>query len=300
MNISDERAEENAARSRLQGEDLVRNHLEHHIAQNPGESSDYVSWMATLHPENAEVVIDQRFFVPGNPWWTIYEETKNANIPTATAVAIADGDEHQQRVEEGHQTPANKYSSSPPEPSFCLICSPVDTFAGILVTFHAILGVFICEILALLLCYWPASMFYHLAQCFNPPCTGIWYSVLMMFYHLFAFTDSIVLLTSVLVTEIVAVLGWLTSLCTGGVLRAKFWHQYIRRVCHGLRIVFRRGCNGDPPRHFVLFGVEKEETPESVVAADQPNVKKEGQIHEQAPIPVEHIAIPEPERECKW
>ena len=34
----------------------------------------FVTWIATLHPENADVTIDQRFFVSGNPWWAIYED----------------------------------------------------------------------------------------------------------------------------------------------------------------------------------------------------------------------------------
>lgn len=63
--VEDEEAELEATRHRYHASMLVRDHLETHAANNPGASSDYVTWIATLHPENADVTIDQRFFVPG-------------------------------------------------------------------------------------------------------------------------------------------------------------------------------------------------------------------------------------------
>ena len=61
----DEEAILQAARHRYEASVLVRNHLESHAVNNPGASSDYVTWIATLHPENADITIDQRFFIPG-------------------------------------------------------------------------------------------------------------------------------------------------------------------------------------------------------------------------------------------
>ena len=61
----DEEAALEAARHRYQASVLVRDHLESHAVNNPGASSDYVTWIATLHPENAEITVDQRFFIPG-------------------------------------------------------------------------------------------------------------------------------------------------------------------------------------------------------------------------------------------
>jgi hypothetical protein len=61
----DEEAEYQAAMARRHGSEIVRDHLETHAANNPGASSDYVTWIATLHPENADITIDQRFFIPG-------------------------------------------------------------------------------------------------------------------------------------------------------------------------------------------------------------------------------------------
>ena len=61
----DEALELEAARNRHRASMIVRDHLESHAANNPGASSDYVTWIATLHPENADIAIDQRFFIPG-------------------------------------------------------------------------------------------------------------------------------------------------------------------------------------------------------------------------------------------
>jgi hypothetical protein len=61
----DEEAEYQTAMARRHASEMVRDHLETHAANNPGASSDYVTWVATLHPENADITIDQRFFIPG-------------------------------------------------------------------------------------------------------------------------------------------------------------------------------------------------------------------------------------------
>lgn len=61
----DEEAEYQAVMARRHAGELVRNHLETHAVNNPGASSDYVTWIATLHPENADITIDHRFFIPG-------------------------------------------------------------------------------------------------------------------------------------------------------------------------------------------------------------------------------------------
>ena len=58
-----------------------------------------MTWIACLHPENAEVTIDQRFFIPGNPWWTVYEGAKR-DIPTATAVPVSGVPEQSQASSE--------------------------------------------------------------------------------------------------------------------------------------------------------------------------------------------------------
>jgi hypothetical protein len=70
----DEEAAYQAAMARRHASELVRDHLETHATNNPGASSDYVTWIATLHPENADITIDQRFFIPGE--WPLRQPTQ--------------------------------------------------------------------------------------------------------------------------------------------------------------------------------------------------------------------------------
>lgn len=65
--VSDEEAQAQAqaavTASREAGIATIRNHCELHLISNP--TSTYVTWIATLHPENAHVTIDSRFLIPG-------------------------------------------------------------------------------------------------------------------------------------------------------------------------------------------------------------------------------------------
>jgi hypothetical protein len=205
-----------------------------------------VTWIATLHPENADITIDQRFFIPGkscsrydgfvnflherkthkqlksidlfhegNPWWTIYEETKNNQIPTATAVPVESVEQPHDQTQQGQVSNTSNGSPSPKAKSdshtdssmFCMTCSPIDMVTGYSVSLAALFAVFLCEFLALALCYFPASITYNTAQLFTPPnpCTGIVYSFLMIVYFSFALCDSVVLIASVIVTEALAI-----------------------------------------------------------------------------------------------
>jgi hypothetical protein len=246
---SDAQADAQASQARQQGTNLVRSHLSNHLDQNRGRSSEYVTWIATLHPENAEVTIDQRFLIPGNPWWTVYEEGSKLHqeLPTATAVHFVEG------TSSGEGGDEETRSSHPPMPHFCLRCSPIDLFVGGLFSFHALLVVLILETLASVL-YLLSAVFYHMAACLNPPnvVTGILYGFLMILYWSFALPDSILLLCSVIVTEFLAALSWFVCLLFGGVLQANYWHQYIRRICHVARHYCRARCCSKPPRHLFL------------------------------------------------
>mmetsp|Transcript_859 Transcript_859/g.1571 ORF Transcript_859/g.1571 Transcript_859/m.1571 type:complete len:93 (-) Transcript_859:2009-2287(-) len=80
MSNDDEEAEIQAVMARRHASEMVRDHLETHAANNPGTSSDYVTWIATLHPENAEITIDQRFFIPGVCLWNLMACCWNARL----------------------------------------------------------------------------------------------------------------------------------------------------------------------------------------------------------------------------
>ena len=248
----DPEAQQQAEYSRQEARNVVQDHLHHHTETNPGRSSDYVTWIATLHPENADVTIDQRFFVPGNPWWTIYEDTKN-NMPTATAIAINEDEDIEQQEQ---PRPPMKDGRSRQGPSLCLVCSPVDTAFGLFVLAFAIMGTLLSEGFGLFLCYVPAFICYHIGNVFGEPnvLTGIWYSFFMVCYYACALCDSVCLLISVVYTEILAIVAYLVGLVTGGVLMARFWHQYNRRVCHGIRIALRnKHYISNPTRDFMFF-----------------------------------------------
>ena len=273
INDDDVAAEAEAAQARRHASEVVRNHLETHASLNPGASSDYVTWLATLHPENADVTIDHRFFVPNNPWWTIYEDVKyhgGGVVPvTATAVPVNDDETnnaHEQSPQglpnssssssaSGGAAKKGKYKTNTPPP-FYLVCSPLSLMTGFFVGIMAIFGTFLCEFLALLLCHYPAVLFYKTSKtCFSPtgPFTLLPYSIFMLLYSCLAFVDSLVLLTSVILVEAMAIVGYTVQLITGGILMASFWHQYTRRSCHGIRVMFRQcSTNSEPSRHFIF------------------------------------------------
>eukprot|EP00980_Cylindrotheca_fusiformis_P016039 scaffold4724_cov108-Cylindrotheca_fusiformis.AAC.4 len=257
---NDEDAAAEAARARQNAQGIVRDHLNNHVVHNKGAGSDYVSWIATLHPENAEVTIDQRFLVPGNPWWAIYDQTVN-NLPLATAIAVPeeeyqhysqDDEEEGRRPGTGSAGATKRPQDRPPVPHFLLRCNPVDLFCGLLIIFHALLATLIAEGLALAF-YIVAAIAYHVAQCFgnSNPLTGIVYSFCMIFYFAFALADTILLFASVMATELVDLLGWFFSFLTGGIWVANRRHQFIRRICHSIRCALRHP-NLNPPRDFLL------------------------------------------------
>jgi hypothetical protein len=52
--------------------EVIRTHLVDHLLRNPDAS--YQSWVAVLHPENAQVTLDGRLWTDGNPWLTVWDE----------------------------------------------------------------------------------------------------------------------------------------------------------------------------------------------------------------------------------
>lgn len=255
----DQRAALEAARHRQDAQNLVREHLENHVAHNPGASSDYVTWIATLHPENADVTIDYRFFVPGNPWWTIYEDTKNNQIPIATAVPVSnlsDTVREEEDLEQGEKADPEQplpkqdvvtktttsHSKEEPPPHCCLTCNPIAYVTGLAILAPAAFAVLAIELVAFVFLYVPSTLLYHAGQAFAPPniCTCLLYFVFMSLYCAMALADSIVLVASVLCTECIGVVGLLVGFLTGGCLWAKHLQQSIRKTCHGIRIAFRR------------------------------------------------------------
>jgi len=264
--------------ARAAGETIIRRHLDNHLAHNGGGSSDYISWIATLHPENAQVEIDERFFIPGNPWWSIYEETVDIPYATAVAVPAADaGDERTQHQQSNvaqnaeHEEDVQCISSNTSHvtddafagqeveshvrrqeelPHFCLRCNPVDMGLGILSTCLAIVITFITELTALIF-YFVAAFFFHAAKAIGPPraFTACLRNFYMIMYFVFAMVDSALLLSSVIAAESCGMVGWIVGCLVGGIWIANKRHQFVRRICHRIRWAFRHS-HLEPPRTF--------------------------------------------------
>jgi len=242
---------ERAEAARQEGRNIVRSHLRNHVVHNTGRSSDYVSWIATLHPENADVTIDRRFLIPGNPWWTIYESEKT-RLPSATAVEVT-VDHHN---EHGEGAGSNQ-SYQPKLPHPLLQCSPVVVFVGIFVWSFAVFGVVLAEALSLIP-YIFSMVLYNLARPCNPPgpATAFFYNLLMAFYQVSAAIDSMALLISVAAGEITAATGWFFVVCFGGVWTANYQHQCIRVTCHAIRSISRSHCKYPERSFFLCCGSE--------------------------------------------
>jgi len=274
-----------AARHREHAQAMVREHLQNHASHNPGRSSDYVTWIATLHPENADIAIDQRFFVPGNPWWTIYEETKkNSEIPVADAIPVTNSPtkEEDDDIEGGTldtTLDTSKMCTSDGEGSdddggggkeksahCCQTCNPIALFFGLVLSVVSFVIVLCYELISLLLCHLPAALFYHAGQAFAPPniCTCFLYMTFMIVFCAFSFADSMLLLASVLVTECLALAALVVGFLTGGCLWANHLQQHIRKLCHGIRVVFRKKTSSpdptaQPPRGILCCGQAPDE-----------------------------------------
>jgi hypothetical protein len=195
-----------AARARRIGTNIVRSHLQTHLDNNP--DSSFMTWIATLHPENASVTIDERFFIPGNPWQTVYQEAitmaERPQRPQPPHRQTMQSDEarpeqpaHQAQkvrpVEDANNDDSSSssiYAASPaaappPTPassaghssdSFCgprtveLLrhCSPVDLLIGTILGLTLIATVVGLEVTALFV-YCCAALFYHLLTTFLSP-----------------------------------------------------------------------------------------------------------------------------------
>lgn len=240
----DERARQQAARHRQDAQNLVRDHLRNHAQHNPGASSDYVTWIATLHPENADITIDRRFFVPGNAWWSIYEETKNTStvVPVAEAVPVSNDGASKNEEDLEKEGESSYHDLEIQQPNWCQTCNPIALSLGLAIILLAIGIVVALELLALVAFYLPSCFLHHSGQAFAPPniCTVVLYAFFMILYWGFWLADYMVLLSSVLVTECLGMAALAIGFFTGGCLWARQLHQYLRRVGHCVRVQFRK------------------------------------------------------------
>jgi hypothetical protein len=145
----------------------------------------------------------------GNPWWTIYEDTKNNRpIPFAKAVpvsnnrrdttsntaatstgpskdveaggaaAVEDCDETSEESSSDHDVAPNgsrwrrrrtQGRGYVGPPHFCLTCNPIGMVCGLAISLPALVVVLSLELVALLVFHLPATLFYRCARAFAPP-----------------------------------------------------------------------------------------------------------------------------------
>ena len=178
-----------------------------------------------------------------------------------TAVRVTDNDDEERgRIRDDQQLQTDDEVNQPPNdnkmPSFWKTCSPLGILFGLLISLPTMVVVLCLEMVALLIYYFPSVVFFHTARAISPPncCTGIFYAIFLLLYYIFSFVDSILLLVSILVSEVLAIVASILGFFTGGIMWSHYLHQHIRRLCHGIRIVFRQNsccccCQNNPPRN---------------------------------------------------
>ncbi len=205
-----------ASSAREKGITLIRNHLEAHLKQNPGSS--FVTWIATLHPENATVVIDERFLIPGNPWWAVYEDAKE---PLKKENAVTES--------------TNEFQ---PNKGF------LDCVVGYTLLVVSILITFSLEVVSTAIFAIECSFGWFCDSLTLTPFTSILYGSFWLTEQILHFVRLVILLVSTLVVETLAGTGLV--LCTILSLNTEVgrsWHQHIRRTSHLTRWACREPLN---------------------------------------------------------
>jgi hypothetical protein len=223
-----------AAAARAQGTDLIRHHLNHHLEQNP--HSTYVTWIATLHPENAVVAIDPRFLIPNNPWLTVYEDavqhhrsnsSNDDGTPTSAVIIDSPHDDDKGNV--------------------CGRRGLLDLIVGWSLTIAAVLVTFSLELVAMYLLFSIWLCFKTTSKdrggCFGPPLNIlklIPFCICHLILAIFILLNAVVFVLSILAVEMIAAISFL--ICTLFSLSCKVGldhHQRTRRIAHLIRWAFR-------------------------------------------------------------
>lgn len=250
---SDEEAQAVAVAAREEATDSIREHCESHLSLNP--DSSYVSWIATLHPENAHVTIDSRFMIPGNPWLTVWEEAK---------------DELQKNGGGREYDDVLVTPSAPPDPSASPASAVVhgqddgiqharkcegsflDFIIGNALVLVCVVASFAFELVASY-CYVSYWLCMKVVKMCSPPnvCTFLPFFIAYVIGSCFQLIDMLLLFVGVIVVESVAAANYvIVTILAFSHRRGKKMHQLTRKVPHMTRWAFRQTHfkNWDPPR----------------------------------------------------
>mmetsp|Transcript_13263 Transcript_13263/g.23753 ORF Transcript_13263/g.23753 Transcript_13263/m.23753 type:complete len:316 (+) Transcript_13263:94-1041(+) len=250
---SDEEAQAFASAARDQGIATVRHHCDQHLEQNP--DSSYVTWIATLHPENARVVIDPRFLIPNNPWMAVYEEasddlrkggrhyfsddaTSDTTVsPAPTAPPLDDDKDNDDDQEAAAGTKLGRSLIDVLIGAFLLLFSVSFTFSFELAASYCYLSYWLCS--KIVASCSPRNMY-----------TSLPLLVAFTIGQSFHLMDILLLFVSTIVVESIAAANYL--LCTIFACshsNGKSMHQITRKLPHLIRWAFRQKFEGwNPPR----------------------------------------------------
>jgi hypothetical protein len=222
-------------------------HCEQHLSLNP--NSSYVTWIATIHPENAAVSIDPRFLISGNPWLTVYNE------------AIEDLQKNQQR----RVVPSKEVSPTPSAPPLdqddhvaqkkkkCVggSGSLLDYVIGTALILVSVAASFAIELIAAYcyLSYWLCHKI--VATCSPLRCwTCLPLSIAYILGKVFQVLDTVLLFVSIIIVECIAIVNYVVcTILACSAERGKSMHQMTRKLSHLIRWAARKKFEKwSPPR----------------------------------------------------
>jgi hypothetical protein len=207
------------------------------------EDSSFMSWTATLHPESAVSSTDPRLETTSS-WATVYHETcggdNNENVPIAIQV-VPLGEEDQPHP---HQEERNHYDTESQLPSAEIDATnePMSTTSvsrpqpwkhsnliDLILGSALVLACFVCTIsieIAAIIVYTLAAGFHFLADeiFFSTPLL-LAKSICLILTAVFMIVDAVLLVVSLLVTEILGVVAFFLCALFGGPTSGILWHQ---------------------------------------------------------------------------
>ena len=228
---SDEEAQVVVDQARAEGISVISQHCHNHLSNNP--ESSYVTWIACLHPENAQVSIDPRFLIEGNPWLTVYEEAKE------------DLQKNQGRVaaEVVTASPQNGEDNKTEKNEKC--CNGgggfIDYLVGSSLVLAAVTASFVFECLASY-CFLSNWICNKIMDKLSPPgmFTCLPFSITYVLAKVFQMLDVVLLWSSILVVESIAGANYIIcTILSCSYKRGRDIHQTTRRLPHLVRWALR-------------------------------------------------------------
>jgi hypothetical protein len=249
VSISDDEANAAVEAARADGISTIRNHCIQHLSNNP--NSTYVTWISTLHPENAHVVIDPRLLTQdNNPWLAVFEETKNdlqrgrlgddRNAPSYSTSNIASGKDTDKNESMGKKFGCLDFTIG----SALVLQSVIATIAIEVVAVYCYLSYYACH--QIMIKCGPPSLF-----------TFLPFFTTLLLGNIFNLLDVFLLLTSIVIVECTACVSYIVcTLLACDHDQGRLMHQMTRKLPHLIRWASRKKFEewNNPPRATFSYG----------------------------------------------